>query len=129
MNTSNPTEGELAILRILWSINAPVTVHEVHEALLRSKETAYTTVLKMLTIMNDKGLVKRDESERKHRYVALYSEPAVQASMLKSFVRTAFAGSAVKLVQRALDDDSASIEELDAIGRMIADARQRRGQT
>ncbi len=125
----NPTEGELAILRILWSAHAPVTVHEVHAQLLRTKETAYTTVLKMLTIMNDKGLVKRDESERKHRYVALYSEPAVQSSMLKSFVHNAFAGSAFKLVQRAIDDDSASTEELDEIARMIAAAQQRRQQS
>ena len=122
----SPTEGELAILRILWSRHEPVTVHEVHEALLMNKETAYTTVLKMLTIMNDKGLVKRDTGQRQHRYTAVYSEPVVQSSMLKSFVQKAFSGSASKLVQRALDDDTASVEELDAMARMIAEARRRR---
>ncbi|MFZ6646974.1 BlaI/MecI/CopY family transcriptional regulator [Undibacterium sp. TJN25] len=127
MNDPHPTEGELAILRILWSRKAPATVREVHDELLRSKDTAYTTVLKMLTIMSEKKLVQRDETERSHRYLALYSEPVVQSSMLKSFVQNAFAGSAVKLVQRALDDDTASAEELDAMARMIAEAKKRRG--
>ena len=122
----NPTEGELAILRILWSRKTPTTVREVHEELLRSKDTAYTTVLKMLTIMNDKKLVYRDETERSHRFIALYTEPVVQSSMLKSFVQNAFAGSAFKLVQRALDDDTASADELDAIAHLIAEAKKRR---
>ena len=125
MSNPHPTEGELAILRVLWGRETPATVREVHEELLRSKETAYTTVLKMLTIMNDKKLVRRDESERSHRYMALYSEPVVQSSMLKSFVQNAFSGSAFKLVQRALDDDAASSDELDAIERLIADAKKR----
>jgi predicted transcriptional regulator len=120
-----PTEGELAILRILWRLPAPATVREVHEALLRNKDTAYTTVLKMLTIMADKGLVARDESERSHRYRALYSEPVVQSSMLRSFVSQAFKGSAVKLVQQALADNSATPQELDAMARMIAQAKRR----
>ncbi|GGC69259.1 BlaI/MecI/CopY family transcriptional regulator [Undibacterium terreum] len=128
MTSPQPTEGELAILRILWKRKDPATVREVHEDLLLSKDTAYTTVLKMLTIMSEKKLVKRDESERSHRYVALYSEPVVQSSMLKSFVQNAFAGSAFKLVQRALDDDTASNEELDAIERMIAEAKKRRSK-
>ncbi|PRC94593.1 BlaI/MecI/CopY family transcriptional regulator [Solimicrobium silvestre] len=126
MTDPHPTEGELAILRILWDRKKPSSVREVHEALLQTKDTAYTTVLKMLTIMNDKELVRRDETERSHRYTALYSEPVVQSSMLKSFVQNAFAGSAFKLVQRALDDDTASAEELDAIARLIAEAKKRR---
>jgi predicted transcriptional regulator len=69
MSTPAPTDGELAILRALWSHASPATVHEVHAQLLRTKETAYTTVLKMLSIMHEKGLVQRDESERRHRYV------------------------------------------------------------
>src|SRR6476659_9573439 len=117
MPDPHPTEGELAILRVLWRLGAPATVREVHDELRRTKDTAYTTVLKMLTIMSEKGLVQRDDSERSHRYAASYSEPAVQSSMLKSFVRNAFSGSAFKLVQRALDDDQASPEELEAISR------------
>src|SRR4051812_44188068 len=60
MSMPNPTEGELAILRVLWSRTGPMTVRDVHEVLSRGKDTAYTTVLKMLTIMADKGLVRRD---------------------------------------------------------------------
>lgn len=126
MTNPLPTDGELAILRALWAIGAPATVRQVHEELLRGKDTAYTTVLKMLTIMTDKALVQRDDSERSHRYTAMYSEPAVQSSMLKSFMANAFAGSAFKLVQSALDDDQASPEELDAISRLIAQAKSRR---
>ena len=126
MATPNPTEGELAILRVLWAHDGPATVREVHEVLSRGKETAYTTVLKMLTIMADKGLVRRDESERSHTYVAVHAEPVVQASLLKDLMRRAFSGSAVKLVQRAIDTDSASAEELEAIGKLIAAAKARK---
>lgn len=119
----HPTEGELAILRVLWSRKGPTTVREVHEELSRSKNTAYTTVLKMLTIMADKGLVRRDESERSHTYLPTHAEGVVQSSLLKDLMRRAFSGSALKLVQRALDDDTASAEELEAISKMIAQAK------
>ena len=128
MSNPTPTEGELAILRILWSNAGPLTVHDVHQALLRGKDTAYTTVLKMLTIMSEKGLLTRDERERRHRYAAVYSEPVVQTSLLKNFVQSAFSGSAAKLVQHALGSDSTSAEELDEIERMIAEARARRAR-
>src|SRR5687767_9731394 len=101
----NPTEGELAILRVLWSRKEAMTVREVHDVLSRGKDTAYTTVLKMLTIMAEKGLVRRDESERSHTYLAALPEPVVQASLVKDLVRRAFSGSALSLVQRALDDE------------------------
>lgn len=126
MTTPNPTEGELAILRVLWARKAPLTVREVHETLSRSKNTAYTTVLKMLTIMADKGLVQRDASERSHTYVPVDPEPVVQASLLKDLMRRAFSGSALTLVQRALDDEMASAEDLDAISKMIAEAKAKR---
>ena len=106
-----------------------MTVREVHASLSRAKDTAYTTVLKMLTIMAEKGLVLRDESERSHRYTAVHAEPVVQASLLRDLVRRAFSGSAVSLVQRALDDEVASEEDLDAISRMIAEAKARREQS
>jgi BlaI family transcriptional regulator, penicillinase repressor len=123
MITPNPTEGELAILRVLWSRKAPLTVREVHGTLSGTKSTAYTTVLKMLTIMADKGLVWRDDKERSHTYVPVHPEPVVQASLLKDLMRRAFSGSALTLVQRALDDEMASAEDLDAISKMIADAK------
>ncbi|HEX6614547.1 MAG TPA: BlaI/MecI/CopY family transcriptional regulator [Rhodanobacteraceae bacterium] len=126
MAAPHPTEGELAILRVLWANKQPVTVHEVHAELSRSKDTAYTTVLKMLTIMTEKGLLRRDESERRHTYVAVHPEPVVQSSLLRDLMRRAFSGSALKLVQRALDDNAASAEDLEAISRLIAQAKARR---
>ena len=124
--TPNPTEGELAILRVLWSRTEPMTVREVHEVLSRGKDTAYTTVLKMLTIMAEKGLLRRDESQRSHTYRAVQAEPVVQASLLQDLVRRAFSGSAISLVQRAIDDDMASAEDLDAIAKLIAQAKAKR---
>ena len=126
MATPNPTTGELTILRVLWSRKEPMTVREVHAVLSRSKDTAYTTVLKMLTIMAEKGLVRRDESERTHTYRTVHAEPEVQASLLKDLVRRAFSGSALTLVQRALDDEIASAEELEAMSRLIAQAKAKR---
>jgi BlaI family penicillinase repressor len=96
-----PTDGELAILRVLWSRGAPMTVREVHDALGRDKDTAYTTVLKMLTIMFENGLVLRDEAERSHRFVASRAEPVVESSLVDDFVQRTLGGSAVWLVQRA----------------------------
>lgn len=128
MSTPHPTEGELAILRVLWSRGEPLTVRDVHASLSRGKGTAYTTVLTMLRIMADKGLVRRDESERSHTYRAVHSEPVVQASMLKDLVRRAFSGSALSLVQRALDDEMASAADLEQISKLIAQAKAKRGK-
>lgn len=128
MTTPHPTEGELAILQVLWDHGGPCTVREVHESLSRHKDTAYTTVLKMMTIMADKGLLQRDESERSHRYSAQHLEPEVQSVLVKDLMQRAFAGSALQLVQRALDVDKPSRDELDAIARLIADAKSKRGR-
>jgi BlaI family penicillinase repressor len=126
MAAPNPTEGELALLRVLWSRKHALTVREVHAELSKGKDTAYTTVLKMLTIMADKGLVRRDESQRSHTYLAVQEEPAVQTSLLKDLMRRAFSGSALTLVQRAIDDDVATPDELDQISKLIAQAKAKR---
>ena len=126
MAAPHPTEGELAILRVLWRQPRPMTVRDVHAELVRHKDTAYTTVLKMLTIMSEKGLVRRDESERTHTYVPVHAEGTVQSSLLHDLMQRAFSGSALTLVQRALDDDRASDEELDAISKLIAQAKKKR---
>lgn len=123
MTTPNPTKGELEILRVLWSRKAPLTVREVHRALPRSKTTAYTTVLKMLTIMTEKGLLRRDDSERSHTYTPVHAEEAVQSSLLNDLMHRAFSSSAFNLVQRALDNSDTSAEELDAISKLIAKAK------
>lgn len=122
----HPTEGELAILRVLWARREPCTVRDVHAALSRTKDTAYTTVLKMMTIMADKGLVKRDETARSHLYSAVHPEPQVQSALLKDLMQRAFGGSAVQLVQSALDAKAASADDLDQIAKMIADAKAQR---
>lgn len=93
---------------------------------MEARETGYTTTLKLMQIMADKGLVKRDESERSHTYLAAHAEPVVQRSLVKDLVRKAFGGSALGLVQRALDDDVASAEELEQISKLIAQARKAR---
>lgn len=126
MTNVRPTEGELAILQVLWDRGEPCTVREVHHALSRSKDTAYTTVLKMMTIMAEKGLVRRDESERSHRYAATHPQDKVQSALLKDLMQRAFSGSALQLVQRALDVDGTSREELDDIAQLIARARKQR---
>lgn len=128
MTSPHPTEGELAILQVLWDRGGPCTVREVHEALSQHKETAYTTVLKMMTIMADKGLLQRDESERSHRYGAMHPKPEVQSVLVKDLMQRAFAGSALQLVQRALAVDPPSRAELDAIEQLIADTKARRGR-
>ncbi len=127
MKTLHPTEGELAILRVLWGRQVPMTVREVHQVLTRTKKTAYTTVLKMLTIMAEKGLVRRDDSERSHTYKAVHTMELVQTSLLNDLVQRAFSGSAFSLVQRALDNTKTSAEELDAISKLIAKAKAKRG--
>lgn len=128
MTDPHPTDGELAILRILWRHGQPMTVREVHEVLQRTKDTAYTTVLKILTIMYDKGLVRRDESERSHRFVPCHPEPVVQSSLLNDLMQRAFGGSALSLVQRALADHPASAEDLEEISRLIAEAKAKKGR-
>lgn len=121
-----PTEGELAILRVLWARKSAMTVREVHAVLIKGKATAYTTVLKMLTIMAEKGLVRRDESERSHTYRPVQTEHAVQASLLKDLMRRAFSGSPVSMMQRALDDEIASDADLKAIEKLIAESKTKK---
>ena len=118
-----PTDGELAILRILWE-RGPSTVRQVHEVLAgRERPTAYTTALKLLQIMTDKGLVRRDESDRTHVYHARLSEDQTQRQLVRDLLDRAFGGSATKLVMQALNARRASPEELGEIRRLI-DARR-----
>jgi BlaI family transcriptional regulator, penicillinase repressor len=110
-----PTDAELAILRVLWE-RGPSTVREVHESLTGS---GYTTVLKMLQIMTDKGLVVRDESERAHVYAASISEQRTQRQLLADLMDRAFGGSPAKLVMQALSGRKANAEDLSAIRELL----------
>jgi predicted transcriptional regulator len=106
-----PTDAELAILRVLWD-RGPSTVREVHEALSAFQGSGYTTVLKLLQIMTDKGLVVRDESQRAHVYVPRLSEQRTQRQLLGDLMDRAFGGSSAKLVLQALSGRRATTEEL-----------------
>lgn len=113
-----PTDGELEILKVLWQ-RGPSTVREVFEALGEVKTTGYTTVLKLMQIMSEKGLVTRDETERAHRYAAALAEDQTQRQLVGDLLRRAFDGSAKKLVLQALSSERASAEELTEIRRML----------
>ena len=119
-----PTDAELAILRVLWE-RGPSTVRQVHDALGRERPTAYTTALKMLQIMTEKGLVRRDESDRTHIYQARLSEEQTQRQLVRDLLDRAFGGSASKLVMQALATKRASAEELSEIRKLI-DGREGR---
>jgi BlaI family transcriptional regulator, penicillinase repressor len=111
-----PTDGELAILRVLWD-RGPSTVREVAEVL--GRQAGYTTVLKLLQIMTEKKLVLRDESERTHVYRAAYSQDQTQQHLVSDLISRAFEGSAAKLVLQALASGKTSPEELEAIRKLI----------
>lgn len=114
-----PTDAELAILRVLWQ-RGPSTVREVHDELSKHHDTGYTTVLKMLQIMTEKGLVERDESARAHVYSARASEQRTQRQLLGDLIERAFGGSPGELVMQALSTKRASAEELTAIRNLIS---------
>ena len=113
-----PTDAELAILRVLWD-RGPSTVREVHDALSSTQESGYTTVLKLLQIMTDKGLVVRDESQRAHVYEPRLSEQRTQRQLLGDLMDRAFGGSSAKLVMQALSGRKATTEELHDIRRLL----------
>lgn len=122
-----PTSAEISILAVLWQ-RGPSTVREVHEALKDAQDTGYTTVLKLMQIMAQKGLCARDESQRSHVYRALVSEEQAQRGLVADLVDKAFGGSAAQLVMRALSSDRASREEIEEIRALLdgIDSRERR---
>ncbi len=113
-----PTDAELEILQILW-VKGKASVREVNEELCKTRNVGYTTTLKLLQIMYDKGTVFRTEEGRYHIYFPTISEQQTQNEMLGSFINTAFKGSASQLVMRALGQQTVSHEELDEIKQLI----------
>ncbi len=113
-----PTDAELEILRVLWE-RGPSTVRQVHDAIGAARDTGYTTVLKLLQIMAEKGLVDRDQSQRSHVYRARYAEEETQRQLVQDLLARAFGGSAEKLVMQALSAKRASKAELDEIRRLL----------
>ena len=125
-----PTEAELELLGILWA-RGPSTVREIHEALSGQKSTGYTTTLKILQKMLEKGLLRRDERERSHVYEAVWKAEETQRHLVRDLLRRAFRGAAAKLVVQALSEEKVSGEDLAEIRNMLDDleARQKRKRT
>ena len=117
-NIPKPTESELEILHVLWE-HGPSSVRFVNDKLNEEREIGYTTTLKLMQIMADKGLALRNTESRTHIYKAAVSEADTQKRLLQKFVDTAFRGSAVKLVMQALGNHQASPKELDEIKALI----------
>ena len=115
-----PTESELEILNILLHRDL-ATVREVHEELALSKDVGYTTTLKLMQIMNEKGIVKRDDSMRTHVYQAAVNKEKTQKHLLSKIIDTLFGGSPTQLVIQALGDEShkASTEEIEKIQELL----------
>ncbi|MBI2505963.1 MAG: BlaI/MecI/CopY family transcriptional regulator [Candidatus Latescibacteria bacterium] len=110
-NLPKPTEAELAILNVLWQ-QGSATVRQVHEALKDERQTVYTTILKLMQIMHEKGLVIRDERTRTHVYQARLSAQQTQRQLVGDLLERAFGGSALRMVMQTLSAKKASPEEL-----------------
>jgi predicted transcriptional regulator len=113
-----PTEAELGILRVLWE-GGPRSVRDIQRILNAARPTGYTTVLKLMQIMTEKGLVERDESQRPQIYRTRYSEEQTQRQLLRDLLDRAFGGSVKKLVLQALATKRSSPEELEAIEKLL----------
>lgn len=118
VHAPKPTDAELAILQVLWD-RGPCTVRQVHERLRHARGTGYTTVLKLMQIMAEKGLVHRDESQRSHVYRAAVAREHAQARLVGDLLDKAFGGSAARLVMSALSHKPASKEEIDQIRQLL----------
>ena len=115
-----PTESELEILQILWQ-NSTATVRDVHEELAKTKDVSYTTTLKLMQIMHEKGLVKRDESMRTHVYQPAVNKERTQKHLLDKMIESLFGGSSTQLVLQALGsgEQKVSAEELEQIQTLL----------
>lgn len=114
LKNTKPTEGELEILKVLWDRQS-ATVRDVHEELLKLKDSGYTTTLKLMQIMFEKGLVTRDSTNKTHIYQPNVSKEKTQNLFLNKMINTLFSGSSAQLVMQALGNHKTSTEELDEI--------------
>jgi BlaI family penicillinase repressor len=121
-----PTESELEILQVLWTKES-ATVREVHEELSKSKEAGYTTTLKLMQIMHEKGLVVRDASLKTHVYQPAVSREKTQKHILGKMIDTLFGGSSTQLVIQALGNSNTSKEELEELEKLIGQLKNQDG--
>jgi BlaI family penicillinase repressor len=122
-----PTVSELEILRVLWS-RGPSTVREVHDALKETKNMGYTTVLKLMQIMTTKGIVRRNETERAHVYVAGVPATQTKRQLAGDMLQRVFEGSASDLMMHALAGKRTSREEIDELRRLLDEYERSRTQ-
>ena len=113
-----PTESELEILQVIWK-KGQCTVRDVHEELAKNKDAGYTTTLKLMQIMHDKGMVERDTTSKTHLYKALVSREQAQQTAIDKIISTVFKGSTSDLVIQALGHHRASKDEIDAIKKYL----------
>jgi BlaI family penicillinase repressor len=116
--SKKPTESELEILQLLWS-HEPATVRFVNDELNKNRTVGYTTTLKIMQLMYEKGLVERTQSGRKHLYTSIFKENETQELLLNKFLHSTFKGSAMKLVMQALGNHKTSKDELSQIKALI----------
>jgi predicted transcriptional regulator len=121
-SSTQPTDVELALLRVLWD-QGPCTVRQVHEVLVQERDSAYTSVLKMLQVMLEKGLVTRDDSERSHVYAAAKDRASTQRGLLRDLLDKAFGGSARELVMAALDEERMDAGSKTKVRELLASSR------
>ncbi len=124
---NKPTASELEILAVLWEKNE-ATVREVYETINARKPTGYTTVLKTMQIMREKGLVERDDANKAHIFRAVEAQTETQKNLVADLIEKVFRGSALKLVQHVLEAKPASAEELKKIRKMIKKAEKLKGE-
>jgi predicted transcriptional regulator len=124
-NQPRPTDAELEILRVLWQ-RGPSTVRDVYEDLKEDKPVGYTTVLKFMQIMAEKGLVRRDEGQRAHLYEAMVPKESTQRQLVCDLLDRAFGGSASELVMQALSAKRATASEIDRIRQMLDKFEEKR---
>ncbi len=120
-----PTEGELEILGVLWNTGA-ASVRTVHEEICKSKDAGYTTTLKLMQIMFEKGLVTRDSSSKTHIYLAAVSREKTQKQFVNKIINSLFAGSSADLVMQALGGNQASPDELEKIQSLINELKAKK---
>ncbi len=124
-NQHKPTESELEILAVLWD-REEATVRTVHEELAKTKDVGYTTTLKLMQIMHDKGLLTRDTSKKTHVYIAAIDKEKTQTQIVNKLVNKLFAGSPAEMVLQALGGNKTTKEELQKIEDLITTLKQKK---
>jgi len=117
-NLPEPTKAELEILQVLWEFG-PSTVRVVNEKLNENREVNYTSTLKQMQILTEKGILKRDESQMKHIYIPVEAEEKTKVQLLDRFVNTLYKGSASQLMMQLLGNEKTSKEEIEEIKRLL----------